>query len=259
MRTVHALFVVAFTGVPAAAQLPVAPPPSPAKTVRVAVYAGPGAATARGPVAAHVEDIPGYAADLVSPEDIRAGKLAGYQLVIVPGGSGGGQAGALGEEGRAKVREFVKGGGGYVGICAGSYLASSSYTWSLNILAADVLDKAHWARGTGPVGLKYSAPGKTFFGPPGDTVTIYYGQGPLLAPKTVADKSVPAYEPLAVYEGEIYSRGGATPGVMKGTTAAARGSYGAGRVFCFSPHPEKTDSDEARVMFRKAVEWAAGK
>ena len=44
---------------------------------------------------------------------------------------------------------------------------------------------------------------------------------------------------------------------MKGTTAAARGVFGAGRVFCFSPHPEKTPA-ETGAMLHQAVRWAAG-
>jgi hypothetical protein len=34
---------------------------------------------------------------------------------------------------------------------------------------------------------------------------------------------------------------------MKGTTAIARGEFGRGRVFCFSPHPEMTEGLEPLV------------
>ena len=67
------------------------------------------------------------------------------------------------------------------------------------------------------------------------------------------DAAIPDYEPLASYETEIHSKGGAQPGVMKGTTAAARGTFGSGRVFCFSPHPEKTNSDQTRAMLKAAL------
>jgi glutamine amidotransferase-like uncharacterized protein len=143
-----------------------------------------------------------------------------------------------------------------MGICAGAYLASRSYEWSLHILDAEVLDREHWARGTGTVDLKLCPTGKDFFRVNADTVSIYYGQGPLLAPGK--DASIPDYEELASYETEIYSKGGAKPGVMKGTTAAARSTYGNGRVLCFSPHPEKS-TDETKAMFQKALTWLAGK
>ncbi len=230
---------------------------APAAPIRVAVFADGGARKTKGPAAEAVERVPGFEVRLVTGEDIRAGKLKDFRVLIQPGGSGSGQAKALGQEGRERVKEFVKQGGGYIGICAGAYLASRSYDWSLHILDAEVLDRAHWARGTGDVELKLSPKGKEFFGAKDDVVTVYYGQGPLLAPGK--DDAIPDYEPLAAYQTEIHSRGGAQPGVMKGTTAAARATYGAGRVFCFSPHPEKTDSPEARAMFRTALFWAAGR
>ncbi|HEY1187476.1 MAG TPA: BPL-N domain-containing protein [Gemmata sp.] len=233
------------------------PPAGTEKPVRVALYADAGAAKTKGPVAEAVEKTPGFAVELVTAEDIRNGKLKDFRVLIQPGGSGGAQAKSLGEAGRAKVKAFVKDGGGYNGICAGAYLASRSYDWSLHILDAEVLDRAHWARGTGSVELKFSPKGKDFFATKAEKLSIYYGQGPLLAPGK--DDAIPDYEELATYETEIFSKGGAKPGVMKGTTAAARGAFGNGRVFCFSPHPEKTDSPEAKDLFRKALRWTAGK
>jgi hypothetical protein len=227
------------------------------KPVKVALFADAGAAKTKGPAADAVEKTPGFEVQLVTGEDIRAGKLKEFRILIQPGGSGSAQAKTLGEEGRKQVKQFVKDGGGYIGICAGAYLASRSYDWSLHILDAEVVDRAHWARGTGDVELKLSPRGMEFFGVKNEKVTVYYGQGPLLAPGK--DDSIPDYELLAEYETEIHSKGGAQPGVMKGTTAAARGAYGNGRVFCFSPHPEKTDSPEAKSMFRKALAWTAGK
>ena len=251
------LFVAICTAGSLAAQQPGPPAAPQEKPVRVALYADAGASKKKGPAFEAVQKTPGFEAQLVTAEDIRAGKLKDFRILIQPGGSGSGQAKALGEEGRARVKQFVKDGGGYVGICAGAYLASRTYDWSLHILDAEVLDRAHWARGTGDVELKLSPKGRDFFGAKGEKVTVYYGQGPLLAPGK--DDAIPDYEPLALYETEIHSRNGAQPGVMKGTTAAARGAYGAGRVFCFSPHPEKTDSPEARAMFQKALRWAAGR
>lgn len=253
----RALLLVTFVALGALAPAGRSEPPAKAdKPVRVALYADAGAAKTKGPAAEAVEKTPGFEVTLVTAEDIRAGKLKDFRVLIQPGGSGGGQAKALGEEGRAKVKAFVKDGGGYIGICAGAYLASRSYDWSLHILDAEVVDRAHWARGTGDVELKFSPKGTDFFAAKKDKVTVYYGQGPLLAPGK--DDAIPDYEELATYETEIFSKGGAKPGVMKGTTAAARGTFGSGRVFCWSPHPEKTDSPEAKELFRKALRWTAG-
>ena len=80
--------------------------------------------------------------------------------LIHPGGSASKQAKCLGEKGRAKVRSFIEDGGGYVGICAGAYLATSDYRWSLHFLGAKVLDKAHWGRGHGNVRVRLTNEGR---------------------------------------------------------------------------------------------------
>lgn len=192
-----------------------------------------------------------FAVERVKGEDIRAGVLQRADVLIQPGGSGSKQAATLGEQGRANIRAFVEGGGGYVGICAGAYLATTDYPWSLGILDAKVIDRAHWARGTGDVELKLSPQGCRFFAAAGEKVTCYYAQGPLLAPGGRDD--VPDYEELAEFKTEI-AKNGAPEGVMQGTTAAALGTFGAGRVFCFSPHPEKTDG--LHHFIRAAVLWS---
>jgi glutamine amidotransferase-like uncharacterized protein len=197
---------------------------------------------------------PDFTLKTVTADDIRGGALSKIDVLICPGGSGSKQAENLGAEGCKAIREFVKNGGGYVGFCAGSYLASANYTWSLGILNAKVVDREHWARGTGDVTLKMTAEGKRILGATDEIVTCYYGQGPLLAPGNSTD--VPAYQVLATYNSEIAKKG-APSGVMIGTTAIAAGNYGKGRVLCFSPHPEKTKGLEDFV--RRAVRWAAGR
>jgi hypothetical protein len=83
--------------------------------------------------------------------------------------------------------------------------------------------------------------------------TIHYENGPLLGPGPKND--IQGFEPLAAYETEIRENG-APIGVMKGTTAIARGKFGKGKVVCFSPHPEKTPGREPFLQI--AVSWSAG-
>ena len=124
----------------------------------------------------------GFRATRVSPEEIRNKCLAEYDVLIMPGGSGSLQSKKLEESGRENVRSFVREGGGYVGICAGSYLASSHYSWSLGLINARVWDRAHWARGTGTVNIRLTGVGRNVLGMDKDSVEVYYGQGPLLVP-----------------------------------------------------------------------------
>jgi glutamine amidotransferase-like uncharacterized protein len=178
-------------------------------------------------------------------DDIKSGKLKDIDVLIQPGGSGGNQGRQLGEEGREKIRVFVSHGGGYLGICAGSYLATADYEWSLNILDAKVVDRAHWARGKGTVEIELSAQGKQSLKNKNDRLQIHYAQGPLLAP--VNNPDIPDFQTLATFKTEI-ALNGAPQGVMLGTTAAAEGQFGRGRVICFSPHPEMTKGIENLIQ-----------
>ena len=190
----------------------------------------------------------------VTEEDIREGKLTGCDVLIQPGGGGGVQGRALGEEGRQKIREFVSAGGGYVGVCAGAYLATCEYEWSLNILDAKVVDRQHWDRGFGTVKLSLTPSGREFFGVDRELLSIYYHQGPLLAPADNPD--VPDYDNLAKFETGV-SKNGAPPGIMRGCTAIASGTYHKGRVICFSPHPELTKGQEH--LLERAIQWAVAR
>lgn len=171
----------------------------------------------------------------------------------MPGGSGSKQAKELEAEGREAIKAFVDGGGGYVGVCAGAYLASSQYEWSLGLVNARVWDRVHWARGTGVVRLDVSAAGSRVLGAAAGPLDVYYGQGPMLVPDDEPD--LPGYEVLATYAGEVAKKG-APEGAMTGMHAIVRSLYGEGRVLCFSPHPEKPDGPNA--ILAEGVRWAAG-
>ncbi|MCI0333867.1 MAG: BPL-N domain-containing protein [Planctomycetes bacterium] len=221
--------------------------------IRIAIYADSGAGEKAPNLSRCLSPASKFVYQLVTAKEIRDGALDRFDVVIHPGGSGQKQANALGVDGRRAVCGFVERGGGYVGICAGAYLASDHFVWSLGLLDARFVDRKHWARGTGEVQLRLSELGRKALGVDRETLAIYYGQGPLLAPDHNDD--IPDYELLATYETEI-AENGAPAGVMKGTAAIARGIYGRGRVFCFSPHPEKTAGLETLV--HAAVRWAAG-
>ena len=128
------------------------------KTIRVAIYADGGASKTGSPkVKASLPKDKGFDLKLVTAAEIQNGILDDFDVLIQPGGSGSRQALMLGEEGRKRVKNFVADGGGYVGICAGAYLASANYPWSLNLLDARVVDSEHWARGTGEVKINLTA------------------------------------------------------------------------------------------------------
>jgi glutamine amidotransferase-like uncharacterized protein len=219
-------------------------------TISVAVYDDAGATSSKEKLIVAIEKSERYALQRLKADDIRAGKLKEFKVVMLPGGSGSKQGNTLGPEGREEIRQFVKDGGGYIGICAGAYLATNDYDWSLHILNAKVMDRQHWARGVADLELSLPSAGKELFGKQADRLTLHYHQGPLLAP---ADKEgLPAYQELARFEAEV-AKNGAPMGVMIGTTAIAAADFGKGRVLCFSPHPELTKDMES--MVHRGIDW----
>lgn len=223
------------------------------RPIRVAIYADEGASQDGSPaVQKCLPSSEGFHVETLTAEQIRSGALGHFDVLIQPGGSGSKQASTLGKDGRERVKKFVAGGGGYIGICAGAYLASANYPWSLGLLDAQVIDTKHWARGNGDVTLALTERGKKALKADANSCTIRYAQGPLLGPGGKDD--IEDYELLATFDSEI-AKNGAPAGVMKGTTAIARGKYGEGRVECFSPHPEKTTGREG--FLRAAVRWVA--
>jgi hypothetical protein len=120
------------------------------------------------------------------------------------------------------------------------------------LIDARLIDVEHWARGIGKVKLRLSAGGRAALETNESIQSIHYENGPLLGP--AHNEDILDYETLATYETEIREND-APLGVMKGTTAIARGRFGKGHVVCFSPHPEKTPNREAYL--RAAVCWAA--
>lgn len=224
------------------------------KSLNVALYHGAGASKGVSILEKALNKYKDLKIQLVTAEDIANGCLKNFDVVIHPGGSGGGQGKALGEKGREEERKFVRNGGGFVGICAGAYLATCDYEWSLNILDAKVVDKKHWARGFGPVEVDITTEGKKILGVMADKEIIYYHQGPLLAP--AENPVMDDYKILGTFAGEI-ARNGAPEGVMKGTTAIAAAPFQKGRVLGFSPHPERTDVLVDQIY--RAIFWASGK
>ncbi len=225
-----------------------------AKLIKVAIYdhSTKGASSGRKNLEAFLTPENGFITTHVTPESIRAGALDQQDVLIMPGGSGSKQALALGSDGKQMIKNFVAQGKGYVGICAGSYLATNHYSWSLGLINAKVVDTKHWARGTGQVTLDFTDNGKSILQYNQPTSKVYYGQGPLLAPGDSTD--APKFQTLATYATEI-AKNGAPSGVMVGTTAIARTYYQQGRVMCFSPHPEKPGG--VNDLISKAVYWAA--
>ena len=196
----------------------------------------------------------------VGPQDMSELGLQQFEVMVFPGGSGSKQGGAIGADGRENVRRFVRKGGGVVGICAGAYLCSSHYKWSLNLMNASVFNKmvevkgrgrkSMWYRGKSTeVRVEFTDEGAALFGLEG-THSIRYHNGPILSPGNTP--SAPAYRALAFFRTEngIYE---AQKGTMIGAPAVVVSDFGKGKVLAISPHFESTRGKEQAIL--KAIDY----
>jgi glutamine amidotransferase-like uncharacterized protein len=200
----------------------------------------------------------------LGPADMRPEVLKQFDVVLFPGGSGSKQAGSIGEEGRVAVRDFIEDGGGYLGVCAGAYLCSSHYSWSLNLIDSSVFTgsreipgvgkKNLWYRGkTADIDIELTSQGKGLFPDINPEFVVRYHNGPIISPKGLDD--LEDYEVLAWFRSET-SLWEPQKGTMINTPAIVSGSFGKGRVISVSPHPEATES--LHSIIENSIRWVAG-
>lgn len=224
------------------------PDPSPG-LLRVAVYDDDGSVSSSGHGPSWLQSTLATHSDLLvelvgSPE-IHAGVLAATDVLVMGGGSANTQGQGLGKEGREAICAFVRNGGGYLGICAGAFLACESTARPfLGLLPVS-------PRGTS---LKCSTPLAWSGSPTGPTrfEDALMSNGPLLLINDDADSLAPDLAVWARFDRDEGQGTKAYP--LRGTAAVLAAGYGQGRVVIFSPHCERPPS--APACFPSAVRWA---
>jgi len=204
------------------------PTPARAKTrapgihIRVALFDDRGSAG---------KGVPSVSEQLAKAGDIEVATLDG----------GGIRAGLSGYD--VVARRFVEAGGGYVGICAGAYLACDGFSWGIKILDAKT-PSPKWERGHADLKIETTGAGQSLLGLPRESVVLYHN-GPVLVP--AHNPAIPDFEPLVFFRSEI-SKSDDQAGLQINTPAIARGTFGAGRVLVSSPHPEQTPGMEGWIV-----------
>ncbi len=225
-----------------------------AKPVRVALFNDDGAFGQGIPrITEQLGKTPEIKVTKVSGKQIADGVLKDFDVVIFSGGSGSKEAAAIGAAGRENVRNFVREGGGYVGICAGAYLACTGFSWGVGVLNAKTVS-SKWQRGKGEVEVEFTPLAPRVTGLAEGKKSIHYANGPIIT----ADhrEGIAPFEPLAIFRTELAEHD-SPKGVMVNAPAIVRGVFGQGRVVSSSPHPEQTEGMEHFI--EHAVRWAAGR
>jgi hypothetical protein len=231
----------------------------------VALYDGAGTGQSRDEVAAIVDEAHDMVLHHLGPADKTPAVLGRFHAVVFPGGGGSKQAAAIGAGGARSVREFVKDGGGYLGVCGGAFLASAHYSWSLELIDTKVLTGARQVEGKGKkqmwyrgkaskVKMQLTKAGRELFEGIPEHVEIKYQNGPIVSPKRRA--GLPPYTVLAHFRSEkvLYEP---QRGTMIDTPAIVSGRFHRGRVMSISPHPEATEA--LHPIITASIQWAASR
>ncbi|MCX5685532.1 MAG: BPL-N domain-containing protein [Planctomycetota bacterium] len=217
--------------------------------IRAAVYDGDGAHPRSG-IEAKLTAQDDVVVRWIGAAEIDANVLGQFDVLIMPGGGGHAEANGLGKEGVESIRRFVGGGGGYIGICAGAYLATTGYAWSLGIINARMVD---YNRGKDTVKIQLSDEGRRLLGDRSGPLDVLYANGPVVGP--AEKKDLPPLEVLATFLSAPSKCDHTPKAEMVGTPAIVAAPYQKGRVVIISPHPEATPGLEGFV--RNAVRWVA--
>ncbi len=206
----------------------------------------------------------GYNMTQIGPADMNSKVLQQFDVLLFPGGSGSKQGNAIGEDGRIEIRKFGEDGGGVVGVCAGAYLCSSHYSWSLDMINSAVFNKSveipgvgrksMWYRGgASQVKMEFDPSAESIF-KRSDLISVRYQNGPIVSKGSNID--LPDFTTLAWFRSEV-AKYEPQKGTMVNTPAIITAPYGKGQVICISPHPEATPGLESTIL--DAVQYVNSK
>lgn len=173
----------------------------------------------------------GYSFVSITAEDINEGRLEGFNILLIPGGSPANYSHDITSQGKENVRKFIRDGGAYIGICGGSLFASGKN--NLNLIDGEVSESSNLdIQGTCVVQIADHTHPVTQASL--NSFKIYC-TGIVIYPEEGSDVAV-----IGTYE-------------ANGKDAMVAFEYGKGRVFLFGPHPE---FDQANWEFaRRVLQW----
>ena len=170
-------------------------------------------------------------------DDVRAGKLVGLDMVVMPGGSSDAQAESLGQEGRERIREYLRQGGTYFGTCAGCSIVQDKKGF-LRLLP--YRKRVTVRRGGCMIGTDFLPEAESLMGLKAGVRKMTYHGGPLF--EATNPTNVPDCHDLKIlarYAGSICESSKKPENFpMQGRPAMITAGYGKGKFVVTSFHPE---------------------
>ena len=179
---------------------------------------------------------------------VRAGALDTADVLVMPGGGAATEARSLGEEGRERVKSFVRGGGGYIGTCAGFYLV----TLPTKGVRKDYLglipfvDTTDGGNGRAELNFAFNEKAEQLAGIKKGIHKIQYSHGPVPVRSKKEVEGMRA-EVLATYHCVYNPRNVPSP-AKAGHPAVVAAECGKGKMFVFTCHPESDVDDHEYIQ-----------
>ncbi|MBO7236978.1 MAG: hypothetical protein J6V45_02710, partial [Kiritimatiellae bacterium] len=229
----------------------------PVKPLRVAVYVDNGA---RGEGAFRWIQIATIAENVESKfidgEAVRSGVLDNIDLLIMPGGSSQRISKSLGEVGHEKIKSFIRSGGGYLGTCAGCCLLMQSDDKKHKNMMNVIPYTFGVCGGKSDVDIEFNDRARELAGIPEGDWPIRYSQGPVPVETTTKEKDLNTVV-VARYGKSIKAMGEEPWVQFPGSPAAFACTYGKGRIFAFTVHPEMDFNDHD--LIKRAIRYVTGR
>ena len=224
------------------------------RPVKAGVYAGRGI-SGNGAVEWFriVQSSPELEIKVLDSEMIRNGGLDGLDLLVMPGGSSPAIKRDLGTNGTARVKDFIRNGGGYVGTCAGCCLMMEEAPDPSRGIGVMPFYRSG-SKGRYLIPIELNGKGAKALGINKGTYIVQYSHGPILEPSTQLVENA-SFEVWGTFRTDAGKYGNQPE--MYGRAAVVGGTYGKGRVFVISCHPEFFEN--SRLIVEGAFRYVTGR
>eukprot|EP00475_Leptophrys_vorax_P019321 TRINITY_DN26387_c0_g3_i1.p1 TRINITY_DN26387_c0_g3~~TRINITY_DN26387_c0_g3_i1.p1 ORF type:complete len:357 (+),score=109.97 TRINITY_DN26387_c0_g3_i1:67-1137(+) len=211
----------------------------------------------------------------LNDRDIREGALAsagGILAVIFPGGRIWDMDGSLSNGASEQLATFIANGGGFIGMCAGGFLATADGFSGCNGKRALVDCETSWTPGMGTATVEVTSLGAQVLGlEESKTESLFFANGPhfKIRAKQSSKMTKRKYEmgatkfelddiqPLLMYK-QVRGSSGETRVDFDGFDVAAfSGVLGEGRIIAFGPHPESSKPEVWLEPYKRSVRYAS--
>jgi len=183
--------------------------------------------------------------EVIGKKEVENG-LNDFDIVVFPGGYDHIFAAYRSKKFRESIRNFVGGGGGYLGICGGAYLAGLLDICDCRIgffglvLRTLYYSLVGWSKARSPVKIRWTE--NNIFGRTGEQKIVW--------------ACSPYISDSGSFNIEAYYAENKLLVPLKDKGAIATGEYKKGRVILFCPHPElKKNSIDNTNLITKAILW----